>query len=78
MFVHIGGMGDTGELATAVGKMFAKIKETSGGKGETPKASIDPAKSTLDAKKIDAILGKSGDLKDAALDKTAQTKAPGP
>lgn len=64
MFMHIGGMGDAAELATAVGKVFAKIKETSGGKGETPKASIDPAKSTLDPKKIDALLGKTGDLKD--------------
>src|SRR5262249_32919118 len=45
-----------------VGKVFAKIKETSGGKGEVPKADIDPAKSTLDPKKIDAVLGKSGDL----------------
>ena len=29
-----------------------------------PTADIDPAKSSLDTKKIDAILGKSGDLKD--------------
>jgi hypothetical protein len=64
MFMHIGGMGDTAELATAVGKVFAKIKETSGGKGEVPKASIDPAKSALDPKKIDEILGKTGELKD--------------
>jgi hypothetical protein len=64
MFMHIGGMGDAAELATAVGKVFAKIKETSGGKGVVPTASIDPAKTTLDPKKIDTILGKSGDLKD--------------
>jgi hypothetical protein len=64
MFMHIGGMGDTAALADAVGKVFAKIKETSGGKGQVPTASIDPAKTTLDPKKIDAILGKSGELKD--------------
>src|SRR5437867_473133 len=64
MFMHIGGMGDEARLAEAVGKVFAKIKETSGGLGEVPKADIDPVKSTLDPKKIEAILGKSGDLKD--------------
>ena len=64
MFMHIGGMGDAATLADAVGKVFAKIKETSGGKGETPKTSIDPAKTTLDPKKIDAVLGKAGELKD--------------
>src|SRR6185369_10836276 len=34
MFMHIAGMGDEEKLAAAVGKVFAKIKETSGGKGE--------------------------------------------
>jgi hypothetical protein len=62
MFMHIGGMGGTEQLAAAVGKVFAKINETSGGKGNVPQAEIDPAKSTLDPKKIDAILGTSGDL----------------
>jgi len=64
MFMHIGGMGDEARLAEAVGKVFARIKETSGGRGDVPTADIDPAKSSLDTKKIDAILGKSGDLKD--------------
>ncbi len=63
MFMHIGGMGDEAHLAAAVGKVFARIKETSGGKGEVPQADIDPARSTLDPKKIDAILGESGDFK---------------
>src|SRR5438874_11515128 len=48
MFMHVGGMGDEAKLAAAVGKVFAKIKETSGGKGETMKADIDPAKTSLD------------------------------
>jgi len=64
MFMHIGGMGDEARLAGAVGKVFAKIKETSGGKGDVPTVDIDPAKSSLDPKRIDAILGKSGELKD--------------
>src|SRR5512140_1452593 len=38
MFMHIGGMGDTATLAAAVGKVFAKVQETSGGKGPVPYA----------------------------------------
>jgi len=64
MFMHIGGMGDERQLAAAVGKVFARIKETSGGKGDVPRADIDPAGSALDTKVIDAALGSSGDLKD--------------
>jgi hypothetical protein len=67
MFMHIGGMGDVEKLATGVGAVFAKIRETSGGKGEVPKADIDPAKSTLDPKKLDAVFeghGAPGDYKD--------------
>jgi hypothetical protein len=60
MFMHIGGTGDQRTLAAAVGKVFAKMKETAGGKGETPTALIDPGQSTLDTSKIDAILGKKG------------------
>src|SRR4051794_25296250 len=48
MFMHIGGMGDEEKLATGVGAVFAKIRDTSGGKGEVPKADIDPGKSALD------------------------------
>jgi len=64
MFMHLGGMGKEAHLAGAVGKVFAKIKETSGGKGEVPHADIDPANSTLDPKKVDAVLGHGGELKD--------------
>jgi hypothetical protein len=66
MFMHIGGMGDEEKLATGVGAVFSTIKETSGGKGEVPKADIDPAKSTLDAKKLDEVFGSygPGDYKD--------------
>ena len=61
MFMHIGGMGDEAKLAAAVGKLFANMKQTAGGKGEIVTADIDPTKSTLDAKKVEALLGK-GDL----------------
>lgn len=64
MFMHIGGMGSEEGLATAVGRVYAKIKETSDGKGETPHADIDPAKTSLDPAKIEAVLHWKGDLKD--------------
>ena len=64
MFMHIGGMGDEAALATAVGKVFTKIKDTSGGKGTVPNADIDPAKTSLAPEKIEAILGSKGELKD--------------
>ena len=64
MFMHIGGMGETKMLASAVGKVFTKIKETSGGKGEKPEADIDPARTSLDPGKIETILGFKGELKD--------------
>src|SRR3954452_21295372 len=63
MFMHIGGMGDEAKLAAAVGKVFARIKETAGGKGNAPTtADIDPAKTSLDSAKIDAALGRKGQL----------------
>jgi hypothetical protein len=62
MFMHIGGAGDEAALAAAVGKVFTRIKETSGGRGETPKADVDPAKTTLDPAKIEAVLGHKGEL----------------
>jgi len=57
MFMHVGGMGDEAALAASVGKVFAKIKETSGGKGEVLRTDVDPAKTTLDPQKIEAQLG---------------------
>ena len=62
MFMHIGAMGDEEKLASAVGKVFAKIKDTSGGKGQIPKADLDPAKTSLDPKNIESIMGTKGQL----------------
>ncbi len=61
MFMHIGGKGGQDHLAEAVGKVFAKIKETEGGKGVVPRLKIDTAKSKLSADKIEAILGVKGE-----------------
>src|SRR2546427_1686607 len=62
MFMHIGGMGDEEKLASGVGKVFAKIKETSGGKGQIPKADLDPAKTLLDPKNIEDVMGMKGQM----------------
>lgn len=62
MFMHIGGMGSTETLAGAVGKVFTTIKETSGGKGSVPHAELDPAKTSLDPKPIEEILGTKGQM----------------
>jgi len=63
MFMHIGGMGLEQDLATSVGRVFAKIRETSG-KTDRPDAQIDPAHSSLDPAKLDSTLGVKGQYKD--------------
>jgi hypothetical protein len=65
MFMHIGGMGDEAKLAGAVGKAFAVLKATAGAT-DVPRADIDPAKSSLDAKKLAAIVG-NGEYKDGVF-----------
>jgi Domain of Unknown Function (DUF1259) len=62
MFMHLGGMGDEAKLAGAVGKVFATIKETSGGKGEVPRVEFSPAQTSLDPKAIEDVLGVKGQL----------------
>ncbi|HSB60222.1 MAG TPA: DUF1259 domain-containing protein [Vicinamibacteria bacterium] len=62
MFMHLAGAGDEAALAAAVGQVFARMAETAGGKGDVPRAGIDPARTTLDPKKIDAILGRTGTM----------------
>jgi hypothetical protein len=67
MFMHIGGMGDETTLATGVGKVFATLAD----KGAPPKLpDIDPAKSKLDAAKLDAALATKGDYKDGVYKAT--------
>jgi len=64
MFMHIAGHGDEAQLATAVGKVFEKIKQPVADAERRPDAEIDPAKTTLDPKQLDAVLGVHGDFKD--------------
>ncbi|MGZ5028881.1 MAG: DUF1259 domain-containing protein [Methylobacter sp.] len=60
MFMHIGGIGNLETLATGVGKVFAKAKETHAGKKQAPTA-INAAKTTLDPKPIETIIGTSAE-----------------
>jgi hypothetical protein len=62
IFMHIGGLDNEEKLAAAVGKVFAKIRETSGGKGKIPHDGLDPAKTSLDPKKIEDVLGVKGEM----------------
>ncbi len=64
MFMHIGGRGNEDTLAVAVGKVLAKIKETSEGKAQGPRTELDPAKTSLDPRKIEDILGVKGEVTD--------------
>ena len=64
MFMHIGGMGDELILAKAVGQVFNKLKETRDTKPAAPNTDIDPINSSLDPKKIEAIIGTPGSMKD--------------
>jgi len=66
MFMHIAGLGDEEKLAAAVGKVFATLKT----RREVPAAGIDPSRSTLDAARLDAIFGKTGDFKDGVYKAT--------
>lgn len=64
MFMHIGGMGDEEELAGAVGKVFDKLKAVIRDKPPLPYAQIDPARTSIDGRRIAEIVGSPGSLKD--------------
>jgi hypothetical protein len=59
MFMHVGGHGSLDNLAGAVGKVFARIKEPG---VALPNATIDPARTQLDGDQLATILGHRGDL----------------
>jgi hypothetical protein len=62
MFMHIGGSGTEKNLAQAVKNVFNALEHS---KSMTfPRAYIDPAKSTLDPKKLNEIFKKEGTYKD--------------
>jgi hypothetical protein len=63
MFMHVAGRGDEASLAAAVGEVFALMRRA-GGTQQAPRARIDPARTSLDPRKIDAVLGLGGALVD--------------
>ena len=67
LFMHIAGMSETEKLASAVGKTFQRLRDTAQTPTARAFADIDPAKSTLDVKKVESTLGISGDFKDGVL-----------
>ena len=64
MFMHIGGMGNELTLAKAIGQVFRTLKETRDTKPAASNTDIDPMNSSLDPKKIEAIIGTAGVMKD--------------
>jgi hypothetical protein len=74
MFMHIGGMGDEETLSKAIGKVYAKVKETIAVKIPFPVANIDPAKTTLNPEPVAEALGAKGDLKDGVYKVTIGRK----
>lgn len=76
MFMHIGGTGDVNALATGIGKVFAKIQETSGGKPKAKPKSFDAGKTSLDPKPLEQILGipleKAGEVYKVTIGRTTQ------
>ncbi|MDT4290319.1 DUF1259 domain-containing protein [Methylomonas sp. MO1] len=76
MFMHIGGTGDVDTLATGIGKVFAKIRETAGTKPKRKAKSFDAAKTSLDPKPLEQILGvppeKTGEVYKVTIGRTTQ------
>lgn len=61
MFMHIGGAGSQEELAAAIGKVFAQIREP-GTAPTAPANPIDPSKTTFETAQLDRLLGVKGEL----------------
>lgn len=64
MFMHLAGHGSVEDLAAAVGRVFRAAAERP---PAVPRVEIDPAKTSLDATRIEALLGAKGELKDGVL-----------
>lgn len=70
MFMHIGGMGDQEKLASAVGKLFSKIQETAKNPAPPIRADIHPSKTKLNTKRIEELLGHSGEMNNGVFKMT--------
>jgi hypothetical protein len=76
MFMHIGGTSNVDTLATGIGKVFAKIQKTSGTKPKSKPKAFDAAKTSLDPKPLEQILGipleKAEDVYKVTIGRTTQ------
>ena len=61
-FMHIGGHGDESTMATAVGKVLAKIKKAASADPGPPASAPEVGGTGPDPAKLDAILGQHGTL----------------
>lgn len=64
MFLHLAGHGSVQALATAIGKVFSAMSAEA---PVAPHPEIDPAKTSLDAPRIEQLLGAKGEMKDGVL-----------
>jgi hypothetical protein len=62
MYMHIGGTGSVEQIAQKVKTVLDKIKEIRGGDPAKGTASVETVTNTLDIKKLDEILGFSGEM----------------
>lgn len=62
MFMHIEGMGNEKTMASAVGKVFDKIKEKTNQNSPKSTTKIDPKNTQLNTAKLDEILGTKGNI----------------
>lgn len=77
MFMHIGGTGDLEPLASGIGKVFAKISDTRNGTRQAARAAIDAAKTSLDPRSIETVIGtpveKAGEVYKVTIGRTTRT-----
>lgn len=62
MFMHMEGMGSEKEMASAIGKVFDKIKERTNQENPSSSTKIDPKNTQLNTAKLDEILGTKGNM----------------
>jgi Domain of Unknown Function (DUF1259) len=65
MFMHIGGRGDAAALAGSVGKVLEAVGRPAA--APPSRAPLDPARTTLQAARLEAILGHKGQLADGVF-----------
>ncbi len=62
MYMHVGGMGNTAMMAEKIKAVLNKVKELRGGDPSKGTASNGAVANTLDTKKLDAIVGSTGEM----------------